>query len=346
MIKKNNLVIQKSLNLLTKHKICPYWVFIMKPIPSISSAVDVKDVKKVLNKNYNTLSPIFFRFVSDWLIGAYSNFKDIDTYMILIYLVNNDFKFYRENNILIDYESFYKDKTLEIEEIKIIKIAKDLLIPKESTRRKVAELENQGVIKRKAKKIFIDRSAYETVKPINTLKHLSLLISVSSKILNNEKEINKFYNPEEVSKKIKERFSFCWYQFYKFIFVYYTRWKKIFNDYEIICIGLLVFANAATDRSFELKKLTLKRWREEINQADSVGLNAMSIAEITGIPRPTVVRKLKILIKAGWMNYNEKKLISVNLSKEASIKGKKEQEKTLEMLSELIQKILNQITVN
>ena len=318
----------------------------MKKIPSISSAVNESYLRILIGKNYNTLSPIFFRFVSDWLIAAYSNFKDIDTYIILIYLVNNDFKFYRENNVLIDFESFYKDKTLEIEEIKIIKIAKDLLIPKESARRKVAELEKRGVIKRKNKKIFIDRSAYETVKPIKSLRHLSLLISISSKILVNENKIDKFYNPNEVSKKIKEQFSFCWYQFYKFIFAYYIRWKKMFKDYELVCIGLLVFANAATNKSFELKKLTVKKWVEEISEADSVGLNAMSISDITGIPRPTVVRKLNKLIKAGWMNYNEKKLISVDLSRETSIRGKKEQEKTLDMLSELILRVLNQIKIN
>ena len=318
----------------------------MKKIPSISSAVNESYLRILIGKNYNTLSPIFFRFVSDWLIAAYSNFKDIDTYIILIYLVNNDFKFYRENNVLIDFESFYKDKTLEIEEIKIIKIAKDLLIPKESARRKVAELEKRGVIKRKNKKIFIDRSAYETVKPIKSLRHLSLLISISSKILVDENKIDKFYNPDEVSKKIKEQFSFCWYQFYKFIFTYYIRWKKMFKDYELVCIGLLVFANAATNKSFELKKLTVKKWVEEISEADSVGLNAMSISDITGIPRPTVVRKLNKLIKAGWMNYNEKKLISVDLSRETSIRGKKEQEKTLDMLSELILRVLNQIKIN
>ena len=318
----------------------------MKKIPSISSAVNESYLRILIGKNYNTLSPIFFRFVSDWLIAAYSNFKDIDTYIILIYLVNNDFKFYRENNVLIDFESFYKDKTLEIEEIKIIKIAKDLLIPKESARRKVTELEKRGVIKRKNKKIFIDRSAYETVKPIKSLRHLSLLISISSKILVNENKIDKFYNPDEVSKKIKEQFSFCWYQFYKFIFAYYIRWKKMFKDYELVCIGLLVFANAATNKSFELKKLTVKKWVEEISEADSVGLNAMSISDITGIPRPTVVRKLNKLIKAGWMNYNEKKLISVDLSRETSIRGKKEQEKTIDMLSELILRVLNQIKIN
>jgi len=318
----------------------------MRSIPSISSAISEIDIRKFIGKNYNTVSPIFFRFVSDWLIGAYSNFKDIDTYMILIYLVNNDFKFYRKNNILIDYESFYKDKTLEIEEIKIIQIANELLIPKESARRKVAELEKRGVIKRKNKKIFIDRSSYETVKPIKSLRHLSLLISISSKILVNENKIDKFYNPDEVSKKIKEQFSFCWYQFYKFIFAYYIRWKKVFNDYELVCIGLLVFANAATDRNFGLKKLTAKKWVEQISEADSVGLNAMSISDITGIPRPTVVRKLDTLIKNGWMNYNEKKLVSVNLSRETSAQGKKEHEKTLDMLSELILRVLNQIKIN
>ena len=318
----------------------------MKSIPSISSAVNETDLRILIGKNFNTLSPIFYRFVSDWLIGAYNDFKDIDTYMILIYLVNNDFKFYRKNNVLINYESFYKDKTLEIAEIKIIQIANDLLIPKESARRKVAELEKRGVIKRKGKKIFIDRSAYETVKPINALKHLSLLISVSSKILEKENKIDQSLNPEDISKKIKERFSFCWYQFYKFIFAYYIRWKKVFNDYEVVCVGLLVTANAATDKNFSLKKLTAKKWREEISKADSVGLNAMSISDITGIPRPTVVRKLNTLIKAGWMNYNEKKLISLNLSRETNVQGIKEQEKTLDMLSELILRILNQIKVN
>lgn len=318
----------------------------MRSIPSISSAINEADVKKLISKNYNTLSPIFFRFVSNWLIGAYSNFKDIDTYMVLIYLVNNDFKFYQKNNILIDYESFYKDKTLEIEEIKIIQIAKDLLIPKESARRKVAELEKLGVIKKKGKKIFIDRSAYDTVRPVVALKNLSLLLSVSSKILKNEKKIDDYLNPDEISEKIKKRFSFCWYHFYQFVFNYYVRWKKIFKDYEIVCIGLLIFANAATDRSFGLKKLTAKKWVEEISQADSVGLNAMSISDITGIPRPTVVRKLKMLVKAGWIGYNEKKLVSVNITREISVKGKKEQEKTLNMLSELILNVLNQIKIN
>ena len=37
------------------------------------------------------------------------------------------------------------------------------------------------------------------------------------------------------------------------------------------------------------------------------GINAMSISDITGIPRATVIRKLKILVKQKHLSINEKK---------------------------------------
>ena len=86
--------------------------------------------------------------------GAYKQFKDIDKFLILIYLINTDFKFYRRNNIIITYDEFYKDKTLEISKTNLIEISKDLNIPKESVRRKISQLERNGIIKKKGKKIF------------------------------------------------------------------------------------------------------------------------------------------------------------------------------------------------
>jgi hypothetical protein len=35
----------------------------------------------------------------------------------------------------------------------------------------------------------------------------------------------------------------------------------------------------------------MKNWRKLAQGADDVGVNAMSLSDITGIPRPTVVRK-------------------------------------------------------
>jgi predicted DNA-binding transcriptional regulator len=175
----------------------------MSTLPSISEALDEKKVTSAINKKFNNFVPVFYKFVSEWIINAYSNFKDIEMYMILIYLVNNDFKFYRKNGIQLDYDAFYKDKTLEINEIKIIEISKDLQIPKESVRRKIIHLEKIGVIKRTRKKIFIDRTAYETVRPISALKNISYLTSISSKILKQENKIPNSFSPKEISDTIK-----------------------------------------------------------------------------------------------------------------------------------------------
>ena len=318
----------------------------MSKLPSISDALDEKMVTSVINKKFNNFVPAFYKFVSEWIINAYSNFKDIEMYMVLIYLVNNDFKFYRKNGIQVDYNTFYKDKTLEIEEIKIIEISRDLQIPKESVRRKIIYLEKIGVIKRTRKKIFIDRSAYETVQPISALKNISYLISISSKILKQENEIPYYFSSNEISDGIKKHFSFCWYEFYKFIFSYYFRWRKELGDFETLSIGLLIMSNASSNKDLVIQDINIEKWSKRISYADKVGLNSMSISDITGIPRPTVVRKVNSLIKKGYAKIDQKKLISLNIEKKVFSKTQKIQEQTIKEISELIYKILNKTTIN
>jgi hypothetical protein len=119
----------------------------MNALPSISAQIDEKIIFKTLRKNYAYLVPSFISLISNWLVSSYKNYKDIDKYTIIIYLVNRDLSFYRKNGINIDYDAFYKDRTLEIEKINISDISKDLEIPKESVRRKVSELAKKGIIK-------------------------------------------------------------------------------------------------------------------------------------------------------------------------------------------------------
>jgi len=318
----------------------------MSKLPSISDALDEKMVTSVINKKFNNFVPAFYKFVSEWIINAYSNFKDIEMYMVLIYLVTKDFKFYRKNGIQVDYETFYKDKTLEIEEIKIIEISRDLQIPKESVRRKIIYLEKIGVIKRTRKKIFIDRSAYDTVQPISALKNISYLISISSKILKQENQIPYYFSSNEISEGIRKHFSFCWYEFYKFIFSYYFRWRKELGDFETLSIGLLIMSNASSNKDLVIQDIDIEKWSRRISYADKVGLNSMSISDITGIPRPTVVRKVNSLIKKGYAKIDQKKLISLNIEKKVFSKTKKIQEQTIKEISELIYKILNKTTIN
>ena len=318
----------------------------MSTLPSISDALDEKKVTSVINKKFNNFVPAFYKFVSEWIINAYSNFKDIEMYMVLIYLVNNDFKFYKKNGIQVNYDTFYKDKTLEIEEIKIIEISRDLQIPKESVRRKIIYLEKIGVIKRTRKKIFIDRSAYKKVQPISALKNMSYLISISSKILKQENEIPYYFSSNEISEGIKKHFSFCWYEFYKFIFSYYFRWRKELGDFETLSIGLLIMSNASSNKDLVIQDINIEKWSKRISYADKVGLNSMSISDITGIPRPTVVRKVNSLIKKGYAKIDQKKLISLSIEKKVFLKTKKIQEQTIKEISELIYKVLNKTTIN
>ena len=158
---------------------------------------------------------------------AYKQFNDIDKFIIIIYLINKDLIFYRKNGITIDYETFYKDKTLEIEKINISDISKDLEIPKESVRRKVAELEKKEVIRKTGKKIFLNRSAFYAAQAKNTLKDLCSLLYEFNKILKKDKITDNIFEVDQINKSIKENFTFCWYQFYKFMFIYLKRWKKV-----------------------------------------------------------------------------------------------------------------------
>ena len=318
----------------------------MAMLPKISDALNEKKVTSAINKKFNNFVPVFYKFVSEWIINAYSNFKDIDMYMILIYLVNNDFKFYRKNGILVDYNTFYKDKTLEIEEIKIIEISRDLKIPKESVRRKIIILEKLGVLKRTRKKIFIDRTTYETVRPENTLKNISHLVSISSTILKQENIIPNSFSSKEISDTIKKNFSYCWYEFYKFIFSYCLRWRKILGDLETLSIALLIISNASSNKDLIIQDIDIEKWRKRISYADKVGLNSMSISDITGIPRPTVVRKVNSLIKQGYARMDEKKLISINIEKKVFSNTQRMQEQTVKDISVLIYKILNKASIN
>jgi len=208
----------------------------MKKLPSISSQINEDKIFDIINKNFSKLAPFYYSLFSSWLIRSYNVFKDIDKFIILIYLINKDLIFYRKIGLIIDYETFYKDKSIEIPKINISDISDDLKIPKESVRRKVQELEKKGVIKKNKKKIFVDRSAFVTVKAEKTLKEFSILVSKFSEVLKKEKMVGKSFEVEEISDSIKKNFSFCWYQFYKYLFIFTNRWRVSGSDLESLTI--------------------------------------------------------------------------------------------------------------
>ena len=316
----------------------------MNTLPSISAHIDEKIINKIIQDNFAALAPSFFTLTSNWFVRAYDHYQDIDKFVIIIYLINQDLIYFRQNGLKIDYETFYKDKTIEISKINISDISKDLGVPKESIRRKVVELENDGTIKRSGKKIYVVRNTLYSARATNTLTEIATILHEFNKILKKEKLITEVYSVDEIISAMKENFSYCWYQFNKFWFIYMYRWRAELKDLEYLAIGMVVIINAVKNKEFVSKK-NIRSYHKALMGSDTRGVNAMSISEITGIPRPTVVRKLKYLIDKKYLHINKKKLITFNAKDSAFQKTGKMINQNMLSLSYFIYKIFNQIRI-
>ena len=316
----------------------------MNTLPSISSHIDEKVINKVILDNFAALAPSFFTLTSNWFVRAYDHYKDIDKFIIIIYLININLIYFRKNGVKIDYDTFYRDKSIEITKINISDISKDLGVPKESIRRKVLELEKEGTIKRSGKKIFVVRDTLYSARATNTLTEIATILHEFNKILKKERLATNVYSINEIISAMKENFSYCWYQFNKFWFIYINRWRAELKDLEYLAIGMVVIINAVKNKEFSSKK-NIRSYHKALMGSDRRGVNAMSISEITGIPRPTVVRKLKFLIDKKYLHINEKKLITFNAKDSAFQKTGKMINQNMLSLSNFIYKIFNQIRI-
>lgn len=317
----------------------------MNTIPRISAQLDESKISKIIDRNFSKLAPLFYPFITNWLTRAYGVYGDIDKYLIAIYLVNKQFIFYRKNGLIVNFDTFFETKPLEIDKINISDISKGLKIPKESVRRKIQELEDKTVIKRIKKKILIYRTGLSTDRVNIAIKELSLLLHKFNEILKEEKEVDNIFEIEEIISSIKQNYSFCWYHFYKFLFDYTNRWRGQINDLETLCIGMTVVLNATQSKQFNPSKINRVAYFKEIMGSDLRGVNAMSLSEITGIPRPTVVRKLKWLIEKKFLNINNKKLISLDAKDSTFTKTREMQRQAFLSWSNFVYRVFNQINI-
>ena len=166
-----------------------------------------------------------------------------------------------------------------------------------------------------------------------------------NKILKDEREVDNVFEIEEIISSIKQNYSFCWYQFYKFLFDYTNRWKTQINDLETLCIGMTVVLNATQSKQSAPSKKNRVAYIKKIMGSDLRGVNAMSLSDITGIPRPTVVRKLKWLINKRFLHINDKKLISLDAKDSAFKYSKEMQKKAFLSWSNFVYRVFNQINI-
>ena len=163
-------------------------------IPEIHKQINKEDTFKVLENKYSTLGPMWVSHQIEWLNGVYAAFKDHDKYLIIIFLTKKTLDIYSNTLTKLSYEEFFSSETLEIEKFTISEISTKLNIPKESARRKIMELESQGVIRRTNKKIIIDRSCFNYTEPIDSIKRISSFLAVLATICYDEEILKKKIN--------------------------------------------------------------------------------------------------------------------------------------------------------
>ena len=277
-------------------------------IPRISDQIYKDDTLDVLENSYSIVGPHWVNHQLEWMNGVYSAFKDHDKFLIIIYLTKKTLDFYSKNFIKLNYDQFYSKDTVEIEKFNIIEISTNLNIPKETARRKTIELEKSGVIKRKKKKIIIDRSAFPFIKPIKSIVRMSRFLSLLSEMLVKEKILQTKTNSIELEETIKDNFSYVWKIYYELQIPMLLKYNKVFGDLETFHIfGACVQNQHLNQRDMISEIERVKFLRSNLLDKNMQGLNAMSISDITGIPRATVVRKLKKLIKKNYLSINNKK---------------------------------------
>ena len=291
-----------------------------------SKTLEDEQVYSSIISNYSDLSKEWIIHQWNWMNNVYSPFKDHYKYMIVISLIEKTLQFYDQMNIQYTYDEYYSKSYQQIEKFSITELCEKLDLPKETVRRKVLELENEGVISRSKKKIVIDRKAFSFAKPQQQIKFSSKYILLVSQALKKENIYSKKLDQKMIENLIKKKFTLCWRWFYRMqipLVIGYHKFMQDLTTFHIwgtICMNQVLNVSKLLDIEKDKPKLDHFTTSNILiqNLGTDSGISAMSISDMTTIPRATIIRKCKYLIKEDLIKMNEKKqyvLASMNFRK-------------------------------
>ena len=281
-----------------------------------STKFDKSLVLDNLEQNILTHWETWGKFQQAWTNSAYNTFKDLEKYIIMMYLIRNYWQSLSDKFNFLSMDEFYDQGHITIDKINLIHISKELNIPKETIRRKVNELQKDNILFRDGKSITFNKEGIDFQKPNITLELLSSFIEKKSKMMQGNDWFGKSWKKEEVKNFIKKYFTIIWLRFFKMQIPFLIRHRDCFGDLET----WMVWGNIAVNHQYHLSKnkeaeLIKEKSIDPIgfnNYYNSVvslkmkrGINASSIADITSIPRATVIRKLNWLMKQKVLKKNK-----------------------------------------
>ena len=300
-------------------------------------------MREVIENNFVSIMPLWAPLQVTWVNNVYRTFHDYEKFMIIMHLLMQTFDAHSKNFVKLDYDEYFDQNEVEIKSINVTEISKSLNIPKETTRRKINELEEMGTIKRINKKIIIDRDTWPSIKPEETIKRMTRFLSTLSNICVEEELISEPFSSERLTETSKEYFSFVWQLYYEMQMPMLLGFKKVFGDLESFHIfGICLLNHALNSKKNDNSEMSKEFYLEKYffaDKKDFLGINAMSISDITGIPRATVIRKLNKLLKEKFLKIDNKKHYSVTGFHQK--KYLEVQKNTLNNLSNFVSRIFN-----
>ena len=309
-------------------------------------------VYESIMSHYSTLSKDWISHQWNWMNNVYASFNDHYKYMIIISLAEKTLQFYDQMNILYAYDEYYSKSYLQIEKFSITELCEKLDLPKETVRRKVLELEKEGVITRNKKKIIIDGKAFNFIKPENQIKFSAKYIYLVSQALNKDKTYSKKLDQKMIENVIKKKFSLCWRWFYRMqipLIIGYHKFMKDLTTFHIwgtICLNQILNVSKHLNTGDNKNSLDYFKTNNVLieNLGSDSGISAMSISDMTKIPRATIIRKCKYLIEEDLIRLNKKKqyvLSSMNFRKILPY-----QTEVFKYKAKFIRKVINLVTIS
>ena len=283
-----------------------------KIIPKVENKFKKSLVLENLEQNILTHWDTWGKFQQAWTSRAYNSFKDLDKYIVLIYLIRDNWVTLSGKFQYQSMDEFYDTEGVTIDKINLIQISNDLHIPKETIRRKVNELQDSNILKREGKSIIFNRKGIETQKPNDMIELLSVFIEKKSKMLSGKDWFGEHLEKDYIKRFVKKYFTIVWLRFFRMQIPFLTRHRNVFGDLET----WIVWGNIGLSHQYQLAKaaeknlisspITLKSYYSNVADVKiDKGVNASSIADISSIPRATVIRKLKWLISQKAIKKNQ-----------------------------------------
>ena len=261
-----------------------------------------KIIKDNILSNYIEYQYLFVESQSKFLSSLYSSYQSVENGNLVMYYEKETHQdILREKdydlNFNISYEKFWENHLkINPKRRSLIKIAEDTFLPKETVRRKILQLIKKKVLGKKDKCIgWLPSEEYKQNYNLFVNEEIE---SVARQINFICKKLNYFIAKEEITKELKENFSFYRFHYLGAQIKYLNLWTEQFKDSELVLIFLQVvnlFASKAKDKNITHKNLfdNPNLFKEFI----TASISATSIAEVTKIPRATCVRKLEHLVK-------------------------------------------------